>query len=120
MQLPNSDDKWIIDAICEGEFDYFIDTLVATAKARKGLVAPAPEPPTNVVTREQKVRMYSPGETVRFNSKIRPKYLAGLEATVVKCNRTTITVSCPNYAAYGRFQGKTQVRTPIEVVEYPS
>jgi hypothetical protein len=58
-----------------------------------------------------------PGDTVTFAAHIRPTYLAGLTATVVDINRTTVAVACPAHdVRYGRFAGCGRVRLPVGLV----
>ncbi len=57
-----------------------------------------------------------PGQKVKFNDRIRPTYLAGLEATVVQVNRESVTVNCPDELRYGRFKGSKRVRVPNSLI----
>ena len=57
-----------------------------------------------------------PGDTIKFVNEIRPRYLAGLTATVVKKNRESITVKCPQDHAYGKFSGLGKVRLPLSLI----
>ena len=50
------------------------------------------------------------GDEVEFSQGIRPKYLAGLTATVVRKNAQSVVVDCPNDSRYGRFAGAKGVR----------
>jgi len=59
----------------------------------------------------------APGDTVKFSTAIRPKYLIGATAEVVKVNQKSVTVKCPDDPAYGRFQGKRSVRCPNGLIE---
>jgi hypothetical protein len=62
-------------------------------------------------------RAFRPGDTVTFNATIRPIYMIGLTATVVKVNDKSVTVSCPDDAKYGRFRNSPKVRCPIGLIE---
>ena len=56
------------------------------------------------------------GDTIKFSDRIRPAYLKGLTATVVHCNRESVTVKCPVDSAYGRFSGVGKCRLPIALI----
>lgn len=58
------------------------------------------------------------GDKVRFNGKIRPKYLVGLEATVEKVNQKSVGVRLveDDKAAARRF-GHGVIRCPISLIE---
>ena len=62
-------------------------------------------------------RSLTPGETVRFVDTIRPAYLAGLTASVVKVNRTKAVLSTPDESAYGRFRGARSMTCPLSLLE---
>lgn len=60
--------------------------------------------------------MLMPGDTVRFSTQIKPTYLAGLSATVVRVNDKTVTVSTPLSPEYGRFSGGRAIKVPLSVL----
>ena len=57
------------------------------------------------------------GDKIHFSSTISPSYLRGLTATVVGVNRKSVSVSCPNDIAYGRFKGVSKVRLPLSLIQ---
>ena len=56
------------------------------------------------------------GDVIKFAPRIRPAYLKGLTATVVHCNRESVTVNCPVDTRYGRFSGSKKCRLPISLI----
>jgi len=72
---------------------------------------------TEALTARQAARALSvrPGEKVRFNGNIKPKYLVGVLASVVKVNSKTVTCRIDDPATAGRFQG--DVRVPVSLIE---
>jgi hypothetical protein len=55
-------------------------------------------------------------DIVRFNNKIRPKYLAGLEARVEKINQKSVGVEVLDKTKARRF-GHGIIRCPISLIE---
>lgn len=95
----------IIANIRDGYHDDDLDRFTQTIKTRREYLATA------------KRWEFQPGDTVRFNSQINPKYLVGKTAVVSKVNRKTASVRCPdNYRDYHRFSD-TIVRCPLELIE---
>lgn len=58
-----------------------------------------------------------PGDEVRFSNSIRPKYLIGKTAKVVKLNSKSVVIDCPADPSYGRFENSKGVRCPNSVIE---
>lgn len=92
-------------AILDGKFDEDLDAITGAVRQRRKQVDSI------------KLLFCGPGDTVQFNSTIRPKYLQGLTATVVKVNKTTITVTCPDDPRYGRFQNSKAVKCPSSLFD---
>jgi hypothetical protein len=95
----------ILDGIFEGEYDDSLDQITDAVQERRRANA------------RKTTRRLNPGDEVRFSGEIRPKYLIGMTATVVKINRQSVVVSCPNDPAYGRFSGSRNVRCPNTLIE---
>lgn len=98
--------RHVLAAIATGELDESLDEIITIARARmKGLqTALADE--------------LRPGDTVRFKRDIRPQYLAGLTATVVRLNRDSAVLQAPADAAhkYRRF-ARGEFRCPFSLIE---
>jgi len=58
-----------------------------------------------------------PGQRVAFNHTIRPAYLKGLVAEVVRINGKSVTVKTPSDPAYGRFSGCGALRVPLTLIQ---
>lgn len=101
MQI--SDAHQVVGAIYAGLYDDTLDTLSEAIKNRV----------TNLEQRQ--IATLKKGDTVRFNSKTRPKYLVGVEAVVIKVNKTTVTVDIPSRDTFERFGGI--VRVPASLLE---
>ena len=95
----------ILLAIINGEADDSLDAIRSAIAARRQSLASI------------NVAALHAGDTVRFSNAIRPKYLVGLPATVVKLNRESVVVNCPNDPAYGRFTNHRNVRCPNSLIE---
>ena len=66
--------------------------------------------------RNRNRRALTPGTAVRFVERIRPTYMIGLTATVVKVDRTRVLLDCPtDDPRYRRFKGR--IRCPLDLVE---
>lgn len=90
--------------IQDGKLDDDLDIITEAIRDRRKLLA------------SRKVIGIKPGDTVQFSDNIRPKYLVGRTATVVKRNTKSIVVSCPDDPAYGRFQNSKNVRCPNDLI----
>ncbi len=88
-----------------GSHDRELDAIIRAARERQETIAGAAR------------FTLKAGDTVRFNGRIRPKYLCGLTATVVKVNQKTVTVSCPSEPQYGKYMGSAEVRCPLSLIE---
>ena len=56
------------------------------------------------------------GDTITFNGSIRPAYMCGLSAVIGAINRESLSVRCPDDAAYGRFRNSQRVRVPLSLI----
>lgn len=90
--------------ILNGQHDSELDSIVAAIQGRRKALS--------YVT----VAKLGPGDEVQFSANIRPKYLVGKTATVVKVNRESVIVSCPSDPSYGRFNGSRNVRCPNNLI----
>ena len=95
----------VINSIEDGNCDDDLAAILDAVRSRQKVLA------------ARNVRDLSPGDTVRFSNAIRPKYLVGKTATVVKLNKKTVVVDCPEDASYGRFSGSSNVRCPNALIE---
>jgi hypothetical protein len=95
----------LLDSIIGGAHDSDLDAIVGAIRDRQKILA------------ARTVAAIKPGDTVRFSNEIRPRYLVGKTATVVKVNRQSVVVNCPADPAYGRFEGARNVRCPNALIE---
>jgi hypothetical protein len=95
----------IATAIVTGELDDILDHLDLSITMRRETLS------DNIVNE------ISIGDDVRFNDSVKPKYLAGKTAKVVKINRKTIVVDCPDDPEYRRFANSKRVRCPNSIIE---
>lgn len=95
----------VLSAIANGDLDPILDKMLDRIARRRDVVA------------RLRTATIDVGDTVRFTERIRPRYLAGLTATVVKINQTTITVACPDTYEYERFRGASSVRCNLTLIE---
>lgn len=71
-----------------------------------------PKPLTGINIRDARV-----GQTVVFNSKVRPTYLRGAKATIIKVNRERVKVKL--LVPQGRF-GSKAINTPVSILNFVS
>jgi len=88
-----------------GQCDDLLDAIVNAVKERRQALA------------RGTLRQINVGDDVRFNANIRPTYLRGLTAKVVKVNGSSVKVDIDVNPAYGRFSGARNVRCPATLVE---
>lgn len=94
----------IILSIINGEADADLDEITRAIRVRREVL-------TSIT-----VGKLVPGSQVHFSDSIRPKYLAGMTATVVKVNPKSVIVSCPDDPAYGRFRNGKNIRCPNSLI----
>jgi uncharacterized protein YkvS len=92
----------VVSAILAGSLDGEEDRIVRALKQRRRIAD------------ENKVDALKVGDTVRFNSHARPKYLHGLTGTVIKLNQASAVVRINGDA--GRFTG-VDPRCPIAIID---
>lgn len=95
----------VVGDIILGNYDSELDILSQAIATRKASAV------------KQMVGALRPGDEVRFSSFIRPRYLEGKTATIVKINRQSVVVNCPADPTYGRFNGSKNVRCPNSLIE---
>ena len=88
-------------AIICGELDADLDNIKTAIATRKGMLDLALRGSLSV------------GDKVKFNDAVKPTYLRGMVATVVKLNRERIVIDLG--ARTGRFSGR--ITTPVSLVE---
>src|SRR5574342_1343609 len=100
-----STDK-IISTIIDGYVDASLDGISAAIKQRRKAV------------NSKKMFLLNPGDTIRFNSLVRPRYLSGVKAEIIRTNQKTITVKVHEEDKFkARKYGYGEFRTPIELVD---
>lgn len=95
----------VTDAVLDGRLDGQLTELQRAIKLRK----------TQLLQR--KLLSLRPGGTVTFSESARPKYLIGLTATVIRTNRSSVTVRMPNDPKYGKFANSQGTRCPLSILE---
>ncbi len=92
----------IIKEIISGGFDKEIESIFLALKERKRSLSQIMALSLNI------------GDRVKFNKETRPKYLQGLEVTIVDKKRTKLVIELDN--PVGRFQGG-RITTPASLLE---
>jgi hypothetical protein len=92
------DSRDVLDLIAGGTMDDYLDDIARGVSERRKAKG------------SHVARGLRAGDTVAMSDSIRPRYLAGLPVTVVRVDRAAIVVTCPDEAAYGRFQNARRVR----------
>lgn len=104
MALPEG----FVASLVRGEYDEDIAALKQALAARAEVLRA-----TNSAVLRATLTV---GSKVRFVDSIRPKYLAGLEATVAKVNGKSVSVNIDNASSARRY-GAGPVRCPLSLVE---
>lgn len=94
----------IVGNIITGECDDVLNEIVKAVNDRRNSIA------------SDKINSLSVGDVVVFTDDIKPKYLAGKKAVIVKVNRKTVAVDCPNDPEYRAYCGAHSVRCPVGIV----
>jgi len=94
----------VIKSILDGHVDDDFDQIQGAIRSRRDYLA------------LQKGARLKKGDKVRFADHIRPKYLAGLVATVKSVNKTTASVDIDDKSAAGRY-GPGGCRCPFDLLE---
>ena len=93
-------------AIILGQHDADLDSIEKAVRERRRIIASAA------------VADVRRGDTVRFNDTIRPKYLAGLRATVERVNGKSLAVRVvPEDAPLAQRFGHGAFRCPVTLIE---
>jgi len=102
-QVRNNEPRRIINSIAFGELDPFLDEMAAAIRTRIG-----------TASREKLLRL-KPGDRVRFNDRVRPKGLRGVDAVVVGINRSTVSVTIDK--SVGVFLAGTPISTSPALID---
>ena len=94
----------IVKSILDGHADDDFENIQGAIRSRRDYLA------------LQKGAQLKKGDKVRFADHIRPKYLAGLVATVKKVNKTSASVDIDDKFAAGRY-GPGGCRCPFDLLE---
>ena len=96
----------LLDAIAEGEFDDQLGAIAGTVEARRRLL--------EMIASSHMLATFCVGDRVRINQRVSPRYLAGLDGTVVEIDdgAATVLLDFP----VGRFEGG-RVRCPPLALE---
>jgi hypothetical protein len=94
----------ILDSIIGGTHDSDLDAISDAVKQRRQILA------------ARTVSALRPGDTVAFSDLIRPTYLIGREATVVRVNAKSVVVNCPDDPSYRRYCNAKSVRCPNSLI----
>jgi hypothetical protein len=97
----------VIAAILAGEHDNDIEAINRALNARVKAIRD--------LRAAEVVATLKVGDTVRFNHTIRPSYLQGLEATVVRFDRAKIVVEITDKKVASRYAGA--IRCPAGVLD---
>ena len=93
----------VVDGVLKGNLDADLEAIGKAIETRRGMIA-------------QGLRLkLSPGTRVRFLNSVRPAYLAGVEATVVKLRRSK--VQCKLDFSLGRFAKGSHLNVPPSLIE---
>ncbi len=90
------------ERVIKGELDTDLEGIIQAVNYRKERL------------NDRKAFLFKNGQRVRFNSHVRPLYMRGLEATIVKVNRTTVGVKLDSSA--GRF-GTSVIKCPFNIID---
>jgi len=93
----------VIAAIETGAVDDGIDDIVNAIKSRRG------------VLNARKLREIKPGDVVVFNDSVRPQYLAGITARVVRRNQKRVVITLQE--GVGRYSAGVDITTPVAIVD---
>ena len=104
--VMNRAERSLLDAVAAGELDEHLDALAAAVSARQQLL--------HTVRSATRLMSLCEGDIVRINGRISPRYLAGLQATVLDIDHAAATVQLER--PVGRF-GDGRVRVPALALE---
>jgi len=98
----------LLDAIAEGELDDHLESIAAAVEARRHLL--------DTIDSSHMLSTLCLGDRVRIGPRVNPRYLAGLDATVVELDDRAATVRLD--FPVGRFESG-RVRCPPLALEKP-
>src|SRR5215213_7837470 len=92
--MPVEPERSLLDAIAAGELDHHLAAIAAAVDARRRLL--------DTVDSSHRLATLCPGDRVRINERVSPRYLVGLGATVIALDdqAATVRLDCP----VGRFE----------------
>lgn len=99
-------ERWLLDAIADGKLDDHLTALAEAVDARRRLL--------HTVRSATALAVLCVGDEVRINHAVSPRYLAGLQGTVVEVDDHAATIRLPR--PVGRFS-TGQVRCPPLALE---
>lgn len=91
----------VLNAIKTGLFDNHLSDISQEVETRKA--------------RTREFMEWVEGDRVRINSRCRPKYLQGAEATVTKVAKSRVVIQLDK--AHGRFPAAQDIKVPMELVD---
>lgn len=99
-------ERSLLDAIAEGELDAHLGAIAAAVDARRRLL--------HTIDSSHRLAMLCVGDRVRIGQRVSPRYLAGLDGTIVEFDDRAATVRLD--FPVGRFESG-RVRCPPLVLE---
>ncbi|HEX2412309.1 MAG TPA: hypothetical protein VHJ39_14170 [Solirubrobacteraceae bacterium] len=101
-------ERSLLDAIAEGELDDHLGALASAVDARRRLL--------HTIDSSHMLATLCVGDRVRIGQRVSPRYLAGLDGTIVELDDRAATVRLGS--PIGRFESG-RVRCPPLVLEKP-
>jgi hypothetical protein len=101
-------ERSLLDAIAEGELDNHLAAIASAVDARRRLL--------HTIDSSHRLATLCVGDRVRIGQRVSPRYLAGLDGTVVELDAQAATVRLDS--PIGRFESG-RVRCPPLVLEKP-
>ena len=101
-------ERSLLDAIAEGELDDHLGAIAAAVDARRQLL--------HTIDSSHRLATLCVGDRVRIGQRVSPRYLAGLDGTIVELDDRAATVRLD--FPVGRFESG-RVRCPPLVLETP-
>ena len=101
-------ERSLLDAIAEGELDDHLGAIAAAVDARRRLL--------HTIDSSHMLATFCIGDRVRIGQRVSPRYLAGLDGTIVEIDDRAATVRLNS--PVGRFESG-RVRCPPLVLEKP-
>ena len=101
-------ERSLLDAIAEGELDDHLGAIASAVDARRRLL--------HTIDSSHRLAMLCVGDRVRIGQRVSPRYLAGLDGTIVELDDRAATVRLDS--PIGHFES-ARVRCPPLVLEKP-